>query len=261
MKIISLAHELTANSPHGPVSPGFSQTLQFPHAPFLETDRHNLAAITSGSDQIAMGTHTGTHVDSLAHIAEAGTFFDGTKLSEAQTGSFIELKTKAALEPIYCRAALIDLPNYLGVSQIPGQTIIDSHLVHAAAKYQNIELRQSHAILVRTGRDEIATDSDQYMKLPIPGVNVELARMMVELKAPIVGTDTMPFEAAPPAENELPLEVHAILIARAGIPILENLDLRELSSERIYEFDLVIAPLPIRGGTGSPVNPLAIMLD
>lgn len=48
-----------------------------------------------------------------------------------------------------------------------------------------------------------------------------------------------------------------------GVPLLDNLDLEALSAACAeagqYEFLLTVAPLNIPGGTGSPVNPVAVL--
>jgi hypothetical protein len=55
--------------------------------------------------------------------------------------------------------------------------------------------------------------------------------------------------------------VHAVLFAY-GVALLDNALLEPLAKacveERRDEFMLVIAPLPVVGGTGSPANPLAV---
>ena len=45
---------------------------------------------------------------------------------------------------------------------------------------------------------------------------------------------------------------------RAGIPIIENLNLEELAKARVHEFAFICLPLKMRGATGSPVRPIAI---
>ena len=56
--------------------------------------------------------------------------------------------------------------------------------------------------------------------------------------------------------------VHQCGIAGMGLHLLDNLDLRDLSgacAERgRAAFFMVVAPLRVEGGTGSPVNPIAI---
>jgi hypothetical protein len=43
-----------------------------------------------------------------------------------------------------------------------------------------------------------------------------------------------------------------------GIFINENLNLEELATDRVYEFAWSFNPLPLKGGTGSPGNSVAI---
>ena len=48
-----------------------------------------------------------------------------------------------------------------------------------------------------------------------------------------------------------------------GVPLVDNCDLGRLvarcRTEGRYEFLLMLAPLVLAGGTGSPVNPLAVL--
>lgn len=57
--------------------------------------------------------------------------------------------------------------------------------------------------------------------------------------------------------------IHALALTALGIPLLDNLALEELSAACAaagrYEFLLVVAPLVIPNGTGSPVNPIAVL--
>ena len=53
-----------------------------------------------------------------------------------------------------------------------------------------------------------------------------------------------------------------MIMKSMGVSIVENLDLERAveTARRLkrYEFMITFAPLPVEGGTGSPVNPLAI---
>jgi kynurenine formamidase len=56
--------------------------------------------------------------------------------------------------------------------------------------------------------------------------------------------------------------IHQALLVWLGAGIVENLDLEAVvqTARRLkrYEFLMTFAPIPVEGGTGSPVNPLAI---
>jgi kynurenine formamidase len=55
---------------------------------------------------------------------------------------------------------------------------------------------------------------------------------------------------------------HAIALAAMGMPLLDNMHLDRLAAacaeDNRWEFLFVTAPLRLPGGTGSPINPLAI---
>ena len=48
-----------------------------------------------------------------------------------------------------------------------------------------------------------------------------------------------------------------------GMPLLDNANLDDLAAACAevgrWEFLLMVAPLRVRGGTGSPVNPIAVL--
>ena len=66
-----------------------------------------------------------------------------------------------------------------------------------------------------------------------------------------------------PGGIPMPLHVHHILLPYMGMPILDNADLGPLAAACAdldrWTFQLVVAPLYIEGGTGSPVNPIAVL--
>jgi len=56
--------------------------------------------------------------------------------------------------------------------------------------------------------------------------------------------------------------IHRFAIVARGMNLLDNLDLDAVAAvaaeQKRWEFMLVVAPLRVPGGTGSPVNPIAI---
>ena len=54
------------------------------------------------------------------------------------------------------------------------------------------------------------------------------------------------------------MPVHVHLLVESGIHIIECLNLEQLAAERCYTFLFVATPLKIRGGTVSPIRPLAL---
>ncbi len=62
--------------------------------------------------------------------------------------------------------------------------------------------------------------------------------------------------------NGITSPFHVLALVAMGMPLLENLDLERLATEATarsrWSFLFIAAPLDLRGGTGSPVNPLAL---
>ena len=56
--------------------------------------------------------------------------------------------------------------------------------------------------------------------------------------------------------------IHFLTLVGMGMPLFDNLDLGALAQvaaqEGRWEFMLAAAPLAVSGGTGAPLNPLAI---
>ena len=91
-----------------------------------------------------------------------------------------------------------------------------------------------------------------------PGIGLEVARWIAEKKASLVGADSCCVEVDPNPNPRLDHPVHQELIMRNGILMLENLDLRQLAQERVYEFLFIFTPTRFKGASGSPGRPLAI---
>ena len=56
--------------------------------------------------------------------------------------------------------------------------------------------------------------------------------------------------------------LHELVLAGLGMPVLDSLDLERLASEALnqkrWEFLFIAAPLRVPGGSGAPINPLAV---
>ena len=74
-------------------------------------------------------------------------------------------------------------------------------------------------------------------------------------------TVAVPLTASLPVHE--PLAVHAVALVAMGLWLLDNCDLEQLAVECArmskWEFYFSVAPLRMPGGTGSPVNPIAIL--
>ncbi|GAA2937059.1 hypothetical protein GCM10020221_36030 [Streptomyces thioluteus] len=94
------------------------------------------------------------------------------------------------------------------------------------------------------------------------GLHVRSMPLLAERGVALLGGDGDSDLRPSPVEG-LHSPVHALAVAAMGVPLLDNLDLEALSAACAeagrYAFLLVVAPLNVPGGTGSPVNPIAVL--
>lgn len=258
-RVIQLGQLIDEQPTKNPPVPDFEQRLYGFHQIGKEEMPGAYPGVSGASDTIFMSTHSGTHMDSLSHIAVDGMLFDGSRVDEPgvqEERRGVRLRTRENFQPIVSRGILLDFPALVGVDRLPQDFVITLVELERACEAKGVELREGDSVLFRTGWDTLLGDNDVYTRMPIPGPDADVARLLAERGIVSTGSDTMPYEAAP---GDVPLEVHAILIPQHGIHIFEMLDLRELADSGVHEFLFVAAPLRIRGATGSPVNPLAIL--
>ena len=77
----------------------------------------------------------------------------------------------------------------------------------------------------------------------------------------LLGSDNFGVESFPSTDPDNFVPVHTYLFAERGVSLLEAMWLEDLSKDRVYEFLLIASPLKLRGGTGSPIRPLAISIQ
>jgi kynurenine formamidase len=244
-RVFDLEQPRYAGAPSHPAhSPGFNYFLHRHHA------RGAPEARTGASGIIVTPEHSGTHIDALAHQAENLTLHGGVHVdSGVQTSVGFRQLGIDTMAPIVARGVLLDVPS-------AAEHAITAEELHAAVR---AEIRPGDVVLVRTGWGQYWSDPERY--LTSPGVSAAGSRWLIEQKVRAVGADNMAFDlmsAPPDPELKVTLPAHVLFLVRAGIPIIENLNLEELAAAKVYEFAFVCLPLKMRGATGSPVRPIAI---
>jgi kynurenine formamidase len=260
MRVVQLGHVLRPGQTRNGTAPPYSHALTNGFDEEIGSVPGQSPSIRGVSDMISLGCHTGTHMDSLAHVSYNGQLFDGTKTSDQGVADYfggVVMKNLAEnFRPIVARGVLLDFARFLGVERAPQDYVITPPELAACAASQHVTFGRGDVVLFRMGYDTVYRNVDEFLQMPIPGPDPATARELVRVGIVATGADTMPYEAAPGAE---PMQVHAELIPKAGVFIFEMLDLRELSELDATEFLFVALPLRIEGGTGSPINPVALV--
>ena len=222
----------------------------------------------------------GTQFDAFGHQGKTVKMADGT-LKNAYYNGFTQDELIGAnrgvgglealgvehVKPIITRGILIDIAGYKGVPVLDSRYEVTLSDVRGALAKQGMReetIEPGDAILFNYGWAMYWNNAQKYNDARFfvgenqgsPGIGVEVARWAVEKKASMVGADSCCVTIQPPTRPELGNVHHELLFG--GVNMLENMDLRELARDRVYEFLYLNLTERIRGATGSPVRPIAI---
>ena len=226
--------------------------------------RMMLAPIACG-DYIGVAYHgwVNTHIDALCHIyTEDSKLYNGRPSSEVTSDGAQTNSVEHWRSGIVTRGVLYDIPRHRGVDHVTVETPVHGWELLDVAKAQRIEPQPGDAVIIRGGHSAfMAKNPDLAQPGEAPGVHASVLEFLYEYDASLLGWDLM---EAPGQEQYGAMigPIHQVAIPYMGMPLLDNADLDGLAAACAelgrWEFQLIIAPLVVIGGTGSPVNPIAV---
>lgn len=255
LRVIDLEQPRHNSAPMHPahVPPGSSYLLHRRHEKGGAERRTGAAGVLVSSE------HAGTHIDALCHQAEDLRLYGGRRVEDGLQTSFgfKELGVET-IPPIVAGGLLIDLVRHRGRAVEPGGWIsLDE--VRAAATAQGVEPGAGSVVLIRTGNGRNWADPELYLRGS--GMAGAVSSWLAGTGVLAVGADNMAWDLPGEKDSELDVTLpgHVLLLVRAGVYILENLQLEELGDAGATAFTFVCLPLKLRGATGSPVRPIALL--
>ena len=212
----------------------------------------------SATDYVGLAVHGGTtHLDALGHVWYEDTLYNGYPHTEVRSGGLRKLGIDKA-PPLVSRGVLVDLPRHFGVARLEPGYEITADDIAAALDARGVRLQAGDAVLIRTGwitayrEDGVEYHGDR------PGIGLNASEYLARHDVTVVGADNSGVEVIPWAPGTV-CPVHQFLIRDCGIYLLEFLDLEELSRRGAASFLFIALPLRLRGGTGSPLSPIAVL--
>jgi kynurenine formamidase len=217
-----------------------------------------------GADYFAIASHgfATSHIDALCHIFHEGKLYNGYPSEAVTAHGATKLGIHRLLDGIVTRGVLLDIPALRGVDALePGQPVFPEDL-EAAEEQAGLTVRPGDALLVRTGRwrwraAHGAWDAGQLAA----GLDASCLPWLRERDVAALGSDGVS-DVLPSRVGGVGMPIHTVVIVAMGVHLLDNLDLEALATacaeESRWEFLLTVAPLVIRRGTASPVNPIAL---
>lgn len=211
-----------------------------------------------------------THLDALCHMWSTEGMWNGRDPNEAfTTEGFVWGSVEHWQPGIVTRGVLLDVPRHRGVDCVEQDAPVQGWELEEIVAARGIQLTAGDAIVVHSGRDAWSRKhgvpwgagpnlGKPGPRDPRPGLGPSCLEFIRDNDVAVLVWDML--DALP---NGLGVvhSVHAAIYL-FGIALVDNAALEPLvaacAEEGRDEFMLTVSPLPVKGGTGSPANPLAM---
>ncbi len=264
----------------GPVFPG-----RIPTQHFMASDESAYSSLKiepmpggmkASDDVVFMFLQGTTHVDALAHAWYGDQVYGGVSADSTIHGHTHADIGALADHGIVGRGVLLDVGRHLGSEgsegeggRLPPDTCVHLADIQATAEAQNVTLEKRDILILRTGSiarfyEEAPDHAWNAMNEPGLCYSMELLDWLHEMEIPAITADNIAVErVAQDIEGEtFIIPLHGALMRDLGIILTEIAWLEDLAADSAadgqYTFMYIAAPLKMEGGTGSPVNPVAI---
>jgi kynurenine formamidase len=203
-----------------------------------------------------------THIDALCHYSYQGKLFNGYShdqyITEAGCGrNGIENQKNGYMT----RGILVDLPLMKNVDYLEPGTPVTPADIEAWEKFAKVKIGSGDALFVRTGRwVRRAKLGPWNVGTSAAGYDASMLPWLKQRDVALIGNDGVT-DVQPSGVEGVKRPIHEIGIAALGLPLVDVMDLEAVAKEAAqrhrWEFLLTFAPVPVPGGTGFPVNPIA----
>ena len=208
-----------------------------------------------------------TQYDALGHVWYDGQIWNGydakTTIGGLSKASVLPIAEKG----IVGRGILLDMARFRGKDVLDVAETFTHEDLMACAKAQGTEILPRDIIVIRTGwigKFYKVTREEFYGNFVEPGLTHSdaLVRWFHEMEIPNLVTDTIANEVTVDPVSGVVLPLHNALMRNLGVTLTEICWLDDLAADCVadgqWTFLYVAAPLKVVGGTGAPVNPIAI---
>lgn len=221
--------------------------------------------LTFAQDRLGINVHSNvdSHIDALCHAMYRKTLYNGVPADAVTPGGAQELSIEVARDGIAGRGVLLDIPRLRGVPWLePGDTVTAAELA-GAARAQQVQVGPGDLLFVRTGHRRRRAELGPWDAARArAGLHPAALEFIAEREVALLGSDSNS-DTAPSAAEGVELPVHVLAINALGLHLLDYLQFEDLvplcEAAGRWSFFCVIAPLRLPRGTGSPVNPIAVV--
>jgi kynurenine formamidase len=216
-------------------------------------------------DRLSLNIHgnADSHIDALCHVVYDGAVYNNLVPDSWTADGAGELFIDAAGQGIAGRGVLLDIPRLRGVQWLePGQHVTAEDLTGAEAS-QDVRVGAGDLLFIRVGhrrRRRVLGPWDTASARA--GLHPSAMELLADRQIAVLGSDGNN-DTAPSAADGIDFPVHVLALRALGLLLLDYLQFEDLApacaAAGRWSFLCVIAPLRLPTGTGSPVNPIAIL--
>ncbi|WP_344822870.1 cyclase family protein [Actinocorallia longicatena] len=216
------------------------------------------AGLKMADDALIVTPHgTTTHMDALCHMWSGDSLYNGHPADRVRSYG----ATRCGIDkagPVVARGVFFDIPKFRGVPHLAAGDRITAEDLEDCA----LEVRPGDVAVVRTGWPLAWYDSPEKYWSGQPGLSADAGRWLAERDVCMVASDNAAISglnAHQGADESLEDDLHMLFLWRHGVYLAEMLWLEDLSASTRTDFLFLASPLAIDGGTGSPINPVAVL--
>ncbi len=216
-------------------------------------------------DYVGVDYHNDTHshLDALCHVAFDGLLFNDRPSDSITSEGAPVNSVEVARNGIVGRGVLLDIPGLHEVPWLePGESVLPADL-EGAERRQGVSVAEGDILLVRTGHARRLAELGPWdVASAKAGLHPTAATFIAARGVAALGSDGNS-DTAPSATEGVDFPIHVLALNAMGVHLLDYLQFEDLlaACRRAgrWEFLVVAVPLRIPGGTGSPINPVAIL--
>jgi predicted dehydrogenase/kynurenine formamidase len=241
-------------------------TVQSPNnpSPVRHTMAYQAHTPIGAVDEIAMNLHgfANTHLDAIAHVYRGEDVYNGRSAPDVVTGAGLTFGDICAQrDGIFTRGVVLDIAGARGVDWLaPDDRVTVADLV-AAEEAEGIRVGTADAVFLYVGLQKREAAEGPESLAERCGIMPEVIGWMHEREISVYSGDCI--EVFPnPYGPRYAIYLHSIGLAAMGLVLLDIPAMEPLveacRAHGRSDFLLSMAPLRLKGGTGSPVNPTAL---
>jgi len=249
---VSLSHDYLKERAADATSPFGQQLLGNPQSGYL-SDRYT----------IAYHGYAHSHMDALCHNSLDGVMYNGFSRETVDSlQGCTRLGITNAKQGIVSRGVLMDIARLRGVDYLEPGTPIYVEDLEAWERQAGVTVGTGDVVFVRAGRwARRAVEGAWATGREAAGLHASVMPWLRERGVAMLGSDYTN-DVLPSQVEGVSQPVHLVTLVAMGMWLFDNLDLEAVAETAAdqgrWEFMFVAAPLAVPGGTGAPLNPLAV---